>query len=221
MKKRIFIYIDESGTLPDPKSSIVVVAAVGTANPTELLSAKKNAKKASNNNKTDEIKFYRSGENTKRKFLQTLVKQDVSIFVLVIEKDAQIIADTPENFAFICSILLKTCLSYYRTQLISIIFDRHFNRKSDLEKFNGFLEKNLLQSLNISHVNSIADSTVNTADMVAGSVLWNRTGKSAKFYEIIKPKVIEEKIINWKEAQRRFWHKKTRLNRRKRPSKSE
>lgn len=221
MKKNTFIYIDESGTLPDPHGSIVVVAAVGTTNPAMLLLPKKTAKKTLTKNAIKEIKFYRSGDTTKRKFLQTLSKQDVAIFVLVIEKHDQIIADTPENFAFVCSLLLSDCLHYYQFESLSMVFDRHFHRTSDQERFNTFLEEFLGKKLSITHVDSLNENAVNTADMVAGSLLWSRTGKNPAFYEIIKPKVIEEKIINWKEAKGRFWRKKTRSNRRKRPSESE
>ncbi|OGK49420.1 hypothetical protein A3A56_03460 [Candidatus Roizmanbacteria bacterium RIFCSPLOWO2_01_FULL_40_32] len=221
MKKNIFIYIDESGTLPDPKSLIVIIAAVGTGFPQELSLAKKTAAKTSIKNNSGEIKFYRSGDNTKRKFLQILAKQDVSIFVLVVEKHGQIIADSPENFAFVCSLILNDCLNYYQHETLSMVFDRHFHRLADQEKFNTSLELLLGKKLTIIHVDSLNESTVNTADMVAGSVLWSRTGKNPAFYEIIKSKVVEEKIINWKEAKGKFWHKKTRPNRRTRPSESE
>ena len=40
--------------------------------------------------------------------------------------------------------------------------------------------------------------------MVAGAFLYAQSGKEAKFYALIKNKVISEKIINWKEAKRKF-----------------
>ena len=36
MNKNITIYIDESGTLPDPKDKVVIVAAVGTSSTTQI-----------------------------------------------------------------------------------------------------------------------------------------------------------------------------------------
>ena len=40
--------------------------------------------------------------------------------------------------------------------------------------------------------------------MVAGSLLWKQTGKDNQFYKIIKGKIVEEKIVNWKEAKKWF-----------------
>jgi hypothetical protein len=218
---KTYIYIDESGTLPDPQSPVIVIAAVGTEKPHLLLSVKKITKNILGKNNTAEVKFYRSGDNTKRRFLSNLVKQDISIFVLILEKHGKKIADSPENFAFVCSLILNDCLIYYQHKNLKIIFDRHFHRQIDRDLFDKTLQNILSQKLSINHVDSVQQQVVNTADMVAGSVLWLRTGKNSLFYNIIKNKIIAEKIIDWKEARRSFWHKKTRLNRRRRPSKSE
>ena len=220
MKKHIYIYIDESGTLPDPQSPVIVVAAVGTEKPRSLLLPSKSTKRSIRKS-TSEIKFYRAGDNTKKRFLQILAKQDVSIFVLTIEKHGQIITDSPENFAFVCSLLLNDCLIYYQHDQLQFIFDRHFHRQIDRDMFNVTLQNILGKSFQISHVDSLQQQAVSTADMIAGSILWFHTAKNPLFYTLIKNKIVAEKVISWKEARRAFWHKKTRLNRRKRPSKSE
>ena len=43
--KKVTIYIDESGTLPDPNDKLVVVAAVGTPSPERIDIILKQAKK--------------------------------------------------------------------------------------------------------------------------------------------------------------------------------
>lgn len=171
MTKHIFIYVDESGTLPDPKGPIVVIAAVATYLNNQLILPKKSIK-----SKSGEVKFYNSGENTKKKYL------------------GQKIPDTPENFAAICSLILHDCLSYYSDCLISIIFDRHFHRSSDREAFDEIIKKLISQNITISHVDSLKEPAVNTADMIAGSLLWKQTG-----------------MVNWKEAKK--WFVKQKLAR--------
>lgn len=206
MNKHIFIYVDESGTLPDPKGPIIVIAAVATYLTNQLILPKKAIKI-----KTGEIKFYGSGDNTKKKYLTTLSKLDIQIFALVLEKHGQKIPDTPENFAAICSLILHDCLDYYQNSSVSIIFDRHFHKNSDREKFDEIIKKLTGQDIIISHVDSLKEPAVNTADMIAGSLLWKQTGKDDQFYKIIKNKIVEEKIINWKEAKK--WFVKQKLAR--------
>lgn len=99
MYKKVFIYVDESGTLPDPKDPAVVIAAVATYSPNKLLLTNKTVIKKLHSNNTKEIKFYTSGRNTKKKFLTVLAKQDIQIFTLILEKHGKNISDTSENFA--------------------------------------------------------------------------------------------------------------------------
>ena len=141
MNKHIFIYVDESGTLPDPKGPIIVIAAVATYSINQLILPSKSASKSLFRNNGNEIKFYKSGDKTKKKFLTVLSKSDIQIFALILEKHGQKIPDTPENFAAICSFILHDCLDYYQNSVISIIFDRHFHNPSDLKKFDAIIKK--------------------------------------------------------------------------------
>ena len=220
-KQKVTIFIDESGTLPDPQDKIVIIATVGTKMPGKLTQVTKSTRKylRQRDRKLDEIKFYRAGKRTKRKFLKELAKQQVEIFSLVVEKEGQKIPDTPENFALLCWFILEECLMFYENEVKEIIFDRHFHREKDQAKFNNVLGKLLNEDLKISHVNSIEDPRVNTADMAAGSLLWLKTGKDPKFYQMIKEKIIVEKTISWRNLRRKFFKEKISSNRRKRPSK--
>jgi hypothetical protein len=208
MNKNIFIYVDESGTLPDPKSPVVIIAAVATYAPHQLILPKKSAAKALGKKNVKEIKFYKAGINTKIKFLTVLAKLDIKIFVLILEKNGKKIPDSPENFAIACSLILYDCLYCYQNSFKSIIFDRHFHNQTDQEKFDSTLKKLVGENLNIIHADSLKEAAVNTADMVAGSVLWKRTGKDDQFYKIIKNKIVEEKAIDWKEVKKWFINKK-------------
>ena len=219
--KNITIFIDESGTLPDPEDKVVIVAAVGTKSPEKLMKVSKSVRKFLKSSKKNmtEIKFYKAGEKTKRRFLQELVKQKVEIFTLTVEKYSQKIPDTPENFALLCWFLLEDCLVFYRNQIKKIVFDRHFHKAKDQKEFNRILTKLLRKKFLFQHVNSYQDPRVNAADMVAGSLFWLETGKDKKFYQLIKNQIISKKVLNWKEVKRKFFKEKIPSNRRKRPSK--
>lgn len=201
------VFIDESGTLPDPKDRVVIVAAVGTEMPEKLISINKSVRKLQKK-KDSEIKFYKAGERTKKRFLEKLSKENVEIFVLVVEKEGKKIDDTPENFALLCWLILEDCLVFYQEGIKEVVFDRHFHKRCDQESFNQILFKLLGKKINVSHVDSQKDQRVNSADMVAGSLLWEKTGKDARFYQLIKPKIISEKLVNWRQIKKKFWHKK-------------
>ncbi len=88
---------------------------------------------------------------------------------------------------------------------MNLIVDRHFHRQKDQEDFNYFLNKFVFSSVEyeIKHVDSQKNPLVNTADMVAGAVLWKYRGKDKQFYNIIKANILAEKILNWPELKRK------------------
>lgn len=218
-RKTITIFIDESGTLPDPKTSVVIVAAVGTKVPSKLRKINQEVRKYLKMKKTPEIKFYTAGNRTRKAYLKAISKENIDIFTLTVKKSGKKIADSPSNFALLCWFLLEDCFNLYQNFIKEIVFDRHFHQKQDLEKFNRELQNLLNQKLKITHADSQKDTRVNSADMIAGSLLWAKTGKNDEFYQIIKDKVITEKVISWKNLRNRFFKEKISSNRRKRPSK--
>lgn len=210
--KNITIYIDESGTLPDKADRLVVVAATSTTQPNKLINPKKSARRLTESKKISEIKFYRSGDNTRIKFLKSLAKQDLEIFILCVEKEGRSIADTPENFALLCWLLLEECQLFHREKIKDVIFDRHFHQSKDRNSFDSTLYRLLnRKDLTFIHEDSQKIPQINTADMAAGSYLWFKKEKTSKFYEIIKAKIVSEKTVTWKQIKTRFWNKK--LNR--------
>ncbi|MDP2946735.1 MAG: hypothetical protein Q8N88_01340 [Nanoarchaeota archaeon] len=115
------------------------------------------------------------------------------------------IKDTPENFAVICGLLLQNVFTFY-PDVKEIVFDRHFHKDEDIEKFNktlkGFFNKKLPK---IDHVESQRNRAVNVADMVAGAILAKETGKDSRFYKIFGERIVTESRLNWPEAKRRLF----------------
>ncbi|MDO8452857.1 MAG: DUF3800 domain-containing protein [bacterium] len=178
-----YIFIDESGTLPDPKDKVIVVAAIGTESLSGLGKVLKSVKKGRTKpEKSLELKFYKAGLKTKTNFFKELAKQQVSIFILIVDKMGRKIPDSPENFAVLCGLLICEVLNFYNS-VQKVVFDRHFHRSVDEIHFNKAVSS-FLKSTNIplEHQNSKENLTVNVADMIAGAVLAKETGKDTSFY---------------------------------------
>lgn len=201
------IFIDESGTLPDTKDEVIVVAAVGASTPIQLNQLFKKVRKQLKKRSLPEIKFYTAGEKTKEIFFKNIIKENLGIFVLVVDKKGRKIPDTPEHFALLCWLLLTEVLNFY-PNIKEIIFDRHFHRKQDLEAFNNFLKEFLGLNVIFRHVDSRLEKEVNVADMIAGATLSYIRGRNSRFYEIFKEEIISEIKINWPEVKRRLIQKK-------------
>ncbi|MDZ4227747.1 MAG: DUF3800 domain-containing protein [Candidatus Levybacteria bacterium] len=199
----VTIFIDESGTLPDPKDKVVIVAAVGVKDVSALNLIFKSVKKRRlKKEKLFELKFYRAGDKTKKVFFDQLSKKELDIFILIIDKMGRAVTDSPENFAILCGLLISEITHLMKFQ--KIIFDRHFQRRIDEKEFNKVLLQFLDKNLFLEHVDSKENILVNTADMIAGAVLAKETKKDAGFYEVIKSKVISEIRLNWPEVKRRI-----------------
>ena len=117
------------------------------------------------------------------------------------------IPDTPEHYAFLCWLLLNDVFSFYK-EISEIVIDRHFSRDYDINQFNSSLKLLLPNLPKILHVDSKYNKQVNVADMIAGAVLANETGKSKEYYKMFEKQIISEKRLNWVEAKRKFVNKK-------------
>lgn len=206
--KDVILFVDESGTLPDPKDKIIVVAAVGVYSPRKIDEILKTVRKRGRFKRpTGEIKFYTAGEKSKILFFEKIVEENFDIFVLIVDKIGRKIEDTPENFAVICGLLLQNVFAFY-PNVREIVFDRHFHKDKDIEKFNKTLNDFLKKKLpKIDHVDSQKNKAVNVADMVAGAILAKETGKDSRFYKIFKGRIVTEARVNWPETKRRLFGK--------------
>ncbi len=201
------IFIDESGTLPDPKDKFIVVCGVGVKNVKEAenIFSRIRVSLRQRRIKVQEIKFYYSGQGTKRQFLSGLVSARFEIFALIADKKNRKIADTPENFAILVTELANEISFWYGIEKFNLILDRHFHKKADENKFNKFLKMKIGKNLEcrIRHVGSQQNFLVNTADMAAGAVLRKYNEKDLQFYDLIKENIIIEKIVGWPEIKKK------------------
>ena len=207
INKNLTIFMDESGTLPDPRDEFIVICAVYVKNLKEGRSIISRSLETLRKTKKPikEIKFYYAGQNTKRQFLSAMVASHFEVFVMVIDKKKRKIADTPENFSLLAADLIGEIFLWHKAGKIDVVIDRHFSAKADIEKFNAIVRSSIkdLGQIRITHEDSQKNLLVNTADMVAGSVLWKYTNKDSQFYNIIKENILFEKIVSWPEIKRK------------------
>lgn len=208
------IFIDESGTLPDPKDKFIVICGVGVKKIKEAKNIFSRILTSLRQRKIriKEIKFYYAGQNTKRQFLSGIISANFEIFALVVDKKRRKIADTPENFALLVAELVNEVNLWYKTERLGLVIDRHFQRKIDQLNFNRFLKMKINKGLKyqIEHIDSQQNFLVNIADMAGGAILWKYHGKDSQFYNLIKDNIVIEKIVNWPEIKRKnlFQNKK-------------
>lgn len=208
------IFIDESGTLPDPKDKFIVICGVGVRKikEAENIFSRISTSLRRRKIRIEEIKFYYAGQNTKRQFLSGIVSANFTIFALVTDKKNRKIPDIPENFALLIADLVNEISLWYKVEKIDLVMDRHFQRKVDQNKFNAFLKMKINKGLKyqIKHIDSQQNLSVNIADMTAGAILWKYSGKDLQFYNLIKENIVVEKIVNWPEIKRKslFCNKK-------------
>lgn len=199
--KQYYVFIDESGTLPDVKDKFIVIAGVGAENIKDAKDLVSRVLKSLRQRKIKikELKFYYSGDRTKIQILSGIVSCGFEIFILAVDKKSRKISDTPENFALLISELINGINLWKPKRNLKIIIDRHFHRRNDEKSFNNFLRKKVVKNVDydIQHIDSQHNFIVNLADFVAGANLAKYNKNEFQFYDIVKENILFEKIVNY------------------------
>ncbi len=210
-KNILNVFIDESGTLPDPKDKFLVICAVVAreAREAENLISRvlESLKQTRDSLKLKELKFYHARQAVKRVFLAAIVSAGLEIFTLVVDKKHRKIPDSPENFAILLAELVSEIFFWYKLEKLNLIIDRHFYQRRDQEKFDEALRSCLKYKaewqLQIKHLASQSNLSVNIADVCAGAVLWKYSRGNTQFYDIIKDSILVEKISGQPEIKKK------------------
>ena len=86
--KPYYVFIDESGTLPDVKDKFIIVAGVGAEKIKDSKDLISRILKSLRQRKIKikELKFYYSGDRTKVQILSGMVSCGFEIFILAVDK---------------------------------------------------------------------------------------------------------------------------------------
>lgn len=208
-RTRVLAFIDESGSLPDPADSVVVIAAViaeESERGLERLLAKIRRRlprkgKRKRERRIGELKFRKTSPKTRRQVLSALAQQDVALFVGVVGKDSVGIKDTPNNYATLASLVLVDCVNAF-PNLDRIVLDRHFSRPADQETTSRVIRVRLRREVIIEQVDSLQDPRIDLADFVAGAVNFARTHGDTTYEDLIRGKIAEYKVARWSEKRK-------------------
>ena len=204
-----YAYSDDSPTLAGPENHLAVVAVVTfKAADKKLARIPKRVRQRVMDKKLrqlPELKFYNSNEKTRTKMLQMLADEPVEIFALVIDKEGRRVSDSPLNNGIVLGNVAAIILE--DKGRVSLTSDRKFVNPGDAAQCldtavrvaankvpSGFLVIN-------EPVDSQRESLVQLADFVAGAISYKYNWNDAHYYQIIKEKVVSEKLVRWKDIK--------------------
>lgn len=201
-----FVFVDESGTLPEPSERFFVVAAVGTRNPRELGRVVKKVRewlkqRGKRYQNITELRFSSAEQETRIKFLEILsTVSDVQIYVLILEKDRSQIIGTPENYAKAAWPLLAKILENFPQA--EFILDKQFSKPTVHAALNQALELRAGRDLLIEHGDSQNETCLQIADFIAGAGMAKYRREEEEYLEIVRSKILFERMVSWSEIEK-------------------
>lgn len=205
----LIAFIDESGSLPDPSDVIVVIAAVvahardlGLARLLAMVRRQLPDKgKRKRERKLTELKFHETSDATRRKILSALTKQDVTLFIVVVDKAGSVISDTPNNYATLIEQVVPYCLERF-PRLRRVFIDRHFTRSTDEAVLRKRIESQFDEMVDLRFVNSSQETRIDLADFVAGAVAYTQRFDDTRYEELIRSEIAVYRVLRWKEKEK-------------------
>ena len=196
-----YAFIDESGTVDVPKGThFLVVAVLSARQPREIeLPVRRALKKFGPSLSRGEIKAANFEEPAVARFLQEIVKQDVSILATIVNQNA--IQTPPKKME---EIYRKTVArTIYRLverwPRINVCLDQRYTNKHqrfDLEQRIRETIQDLPQKIVlIRQENSVNRKGLQAVDAVSWAFFQKYERGDCRFYDIIAPKVIWEEVI--------------------------
>ena len=201
------LFVDEAGTLPDPKDRFVVFAGIGTGHPRAAgkimrrVARRIPVKGKRRRERLGEIKFSSASDRMRRNVLVALAERpDIDVMLLIIDKQGRGVPDTPENYALaVAGLLQASCLELSQLHLV---VDKHFNRLSKRTAFDRHLRELVGCELGIEHVDSQQDTRVQLADFVAGATLrWYVFGDDT-CKVLFEDRIVAEQTVIWREIKK-------------------
>ena len=204
------IYIDESGSLADPRDTIVTLVAIKTSSPRPLRWIIKRVKRGVQRKKSkrgtpSELKFYTTTDNIRAAVLEALAQEAVDIFVLNVHKGSQMIPHTPVNYGILLCELLRMCGAEYE-HIVELSVDMPFNVLQQRMQLTALVQDALNLDVELGYVDSIKNPYVQLADFVAGAARAKRMGRDLLLYQFIQPRIVGDQLVRWK-TLRREWMK--------------
>jgi hypothetical protein len=202
----VWAFVDETGDVGHaPGSSrYLIVAVVLARNPRPLrkvvVKTRKHLRKKLKN--IPELKAKRTPQKIVARLLQYVVELDVEIVTVILDKRTTPACSEPEDwYRLVCAEAVWPCFEKYGW--LYLVLDRRYTDKERREKLNhSILARTLHLSqgpraymVEIEHSDSAQEKGVQVADAVAWSIGQKYEWGNGRLYEIIKDKIIVEKVL--------------------------
>jgi len=209
----VHIYIDESGSLSDPRDTIVTLAAIKTLSPRSLRwiieRVKRDVRRKKPKRDTlSEFKFYTTTDSARVAVLEALAREQVEVYALSVFKGAQIIPHTPENYGILLCELLRMCGAEHE-HVAELVVDMPFNMPQQRTRLTAIVHNTLDLDVKLRYVDSVKNPYIQLADFVAGAVRAKHMGRNLSLYQFIQPRMISDQLVRWK-VLRREWMEDSR-----------
>ena len=205
-----YIFLDESGDLGFGKKSSkwFLFTLVVIDDPRKLEKIIKKARKSlkkKHKHKFSELHAYNCDGITRTRVLKSLVETDISVVTTVLnKKKVHIDLQNQKNYLynFTANIILDRLINTKlidKNQDISLVVDRKDTKKNLRENFISYItlamhkrgHKNFKMSLSASH----ESKGIQAVDFVSWAIFRKYEQGDYEFYEIIRNKIIDEKLL--------------------------
>lgn len=198
------VYIDEAGNLADT-NQFFIIGVVSSKKPHDLNGIFKHIRKdilGKKNKKLSEIKFSRVDIKISEVALRKIAKQDVTIYVWIVNKEERRVKDTPENYGIALSYVLR-----YGFELCGwkkVVIDNKYTKIKDRAILQTVLRKSVGDNLeNISFADSALVTGLTVADFVAGAFFADYVRGNTSLRKILDAKIAIEERVMWREIKQK------------------
>lgn len=204
-----YAYSDDSPTLAGREGRLAIAAVVTLKAGDKILARiPKRVRRKTMNKKLrqlPELKFYNSDEKTKMRMLQMIANTPVEIFTLLVDKEERRVSDSPLNNGVVLGNAAAAVLK--EKGKVSWTPDRKFVNPDDTAQYldtavkvaaskapSGFLVMK-------GPADSRREALIQLADFVVGAVSHKYNRNDDRYYQIIKKRVVLEKVVLWKDIK--------------------
>lgn len=201
-----YSFIDESGnTSPFSGSRFFVVALLDTRNPRKVeLHVRRLHKRFGTSLKSGEMKASESQEETIRRFLSAIAKEQIEIIAIIVDKKSIVRIPKSNEKIYREAVSLAVSHAVRRWQKVEIYLDKRYTSK----RLRKALEREIRERITdfpgqvviIHQEDSIARKELQAADFISWAFFQKYERGDSQFFDIIAGNVIVEEVI-----RRRLW----------------
>jgi hypothetical protein len=203
-------YIDEAGNVvPDGRSHILVVAALGMhKSPAIARIIRKAQKKAGSSQASGELKAKKEQSGRIEKLLAALAKQPIEIYAVII--DQQVLVHLPQDpeDVYRWAVARLAAKIVRRYPAVELILDRRYTK----ERLRYLLEKSIREQMMslpqryvmVRQQDSIACKELQAVDFIAWALFQKYERGDSRFYDRIAARVVEEELVTrsvWEQSR--------------------